>query len=161
MNIVSAARRGDLCSVQECVECGQDINATYKNERTALHWASVKKHVSMVRWLLERGADTEGWGGGFKLAVHSTHTVSQAELCKDCNTTHTTWCPDSCTGCSWMDSSVMCCMQWIPGCGDRVGTTWWAVDSRHWDVVSELLQNKADINLCDNHGNSPLHRASM
>ena len=176
MNIVSAARIGDLCAVQECEECGQDINATYKNERTALYWASVKKHVSMVRWLLERGADTEGWGWDLNLPCTVLIQAARQNSVKivmlliqhgaqiAVQDVHG-WTALSCAACNGYLDVVTELVQHGTQINlqEKNGRTslWWAVDSRHWDVVSELLQNKEDINLCDNHRNSPPHRASM
>lgn len=54
--IYTAARDGDLPTVQTLVVQGADVNAVNENGSTALHFAADKGRAEVVRFLLDRGA---------------------------------------------------------------------------------------------------------
>jgi hypothetical protein len=73
--IVDAAKNGDLKQVQEILKINPaKINATDEDNYTALHWACMRAHWDVVRYLVEKGANlqTKGDDGGTPLnwAVH-------------------------------------------------------------------------------------------
>lgn len=54
--IYTAARDGDLSTVQTLVAQGADVNAVNENGSTALHFAADKGRTEVVRFLLDHGA---------------------------------------------------------------------------------------------------------
>ena len=73
--IVEAAKNGDLLAVKSIL--AQDpskLNATDEDHYTALHWACMRAHWDVARYLIERGADVNvvGGDGGTQInwAVH-------------------------------------------------------------------------------------------
>ena len=53
----AAARGGDLAVIERMVGAGTDVNATTEYGATALSYASDKGHLSIVRFLLDKGAN--------------------------------------------------------------------------------------------------------
>ncbi|HSR52867.1 MAG TPA: PQQ-binding-like beta-propeller repeat protein [Acidobacteriota bacterium] len=53
-----AARQGDVAELERLLDEGADINAVTRYNSTALHFAADKGHLEAVRFLLEKGADT-------------------------------------------------------------------------------------------------------
>ena len=56
---LTALDAGDLNSIKELVEQGEDLNALGASNRTSLHRAAGANHVDVVKFLLEHGAHLE------------------------------------------------------------------------------------------------------
>lgn len=57
LDLVQAAGRGDLKTVQRLVENGIPVNSSDYDLRTPLHVAIGGRHVDVVKFLLDHGAD--------------------------------------------------------------------------------------------------------
>lgn len=57
--LIRAAHNGHLNTVQCLLQAGCQVNAIDLGDNTALHWASMRGHVEVVRALLAAGADKE------------------------------------------------------------------------------------------------------
>jgi ankyrin repeat protein len=55
-DLVEAAMRGDSDTVRSLLEDGADVNATYGDGSTALHWAAGNGDLELTRMLLDAGA---------------------------------------------------------------------------------------------------------
>ncbi len=55
--LIRAAHNGHLNTVQCLLQAGCQVNAIDLGDNTALHWASMRGHVEVVRALLAAGAD--------------------------------------------------------------------------------------------------------
>jgi len=74
-SIVAAAKNGDLKTVKTILEKNPSkIDVKNKNGYTALHWACMRAHWNVVKYLVEKGADLNvvGGDGGTQInwAVH-------------------------------------------------------------------------------------------
>jgi len=74
-SIVEAAKKGDLQTVKTILSKEPSkLDATDKNNYTSLHWACMRAHWDVVKYLIERGADLNvvGGDGGTQInwAVH-------------------------------------------------------------------------------------------
>ncbi|MDH5386304.1 MAG: ankyrin repeat domain-containing protein [Candidatus Aminicenantes bacterium] len=74
-SIVEAAKKGDLQTVKTILlKDPSKLDATDKNNYTSLHWACMRAHWDVVKYLIERGADLNvvGGDGGTQInwAVH-------------------------------------------------------------------------------------------
>jgi len=56
-NIIKFAEKGDLSSIQECVENGVDINSKNKHGATAFILATEAGYDTIADYLLKKGAD--------------------------------------------------------------------------------------------------------
>lgn len=56
--LIMAAHRGRTAAVKLLLELGAEVNAKDPESRTALHWAAAGDHATVVRALLDAGADT-------------------------------------------------------------------------------------------------------
>jgi len=73
--IVEAAKKGDIKTVKSILaEEPAKLNATNKEKYTALHWACMRGHWDVAKYLIEKGADLNvvGGDGGTQInwAVH-------------------------------------------------------------------------------------------
>nr|WP_223158783.1 ankyrin repeat domain-containing protein [Wolbachia endosymbiont of Pentalonia nigronervosa] len=57
LNLINAARQGNLDMVTEYVSKGVSLNAKDDNNRTPLHWAALNDHLNVVKYLISRGAN--------------------------------------------------------------------------------------------------------
>ncbi|UCG28409.1 MAG: ankyrin repeat domain-containing protein, partial [Bacteroidales bacterium] len=78
--VVEAAKTGDLETVKTILtQDPSKLNATDENNYTALHWACIRAHWNIARYLIEKGADlnVEGEDGGTQInwAVHHDNVV--------------------------------------------------------------------------------------
>ena len=64
-NGVDSALEGDLEQVQKCLTLGANVNATNEEGLTALHSSSCNGHGSIVKFLIENGADVNSVGPFF------------------------------------------------------------------------------------------------
>jgi ankyrin repeat protein len=55
--LMSLSRQGDVERVSFLLKVHAEVDAADAHGRTSLHWASLKGHASVVRLLLDRGAD--------------------------------------------------------------------------------------------------------
>ena len=55
-DLVEAAMRGDATAVRSLLDDGADVNATYGDGSTALHWAAGNGNLELTRLLLDAGA---------------------------------------------------------------------------------------------------------
>jgi len=55
--LIRAAHNGHLGCVQFLLDEGCDVDALDMGDNTALHWASMRGHVEIVKVLCARGAD--------------------------------------------------------------------------------------------------------
>jgi ankyrin repeat protein len=63
-SIVEAAKKGDLQTVETILEKDpSQLDVTDQDVYTALHWASMRAHWDVVKYLIERGADLNVVGG--------------------------------------------------------------------------------------------------
>jgi len=73
--IVEAAKNGDFQTVKSILtKDPSKLNATDQNNYTSLHWACMRAHWDVVKYLIEKGADLNfvGGDGGTQInwAVH-------------------------------------------------------------------------------------------
>ena len=57
MDLLSAARDGDLDQIISCLNAGSNINGMDESENTALMWASKKGYDEIVDYLIQSGSD--------------------------------------------------------------------------------------------------------
>lgn len=57
LDLVHAAGKGDLKTVQKLVDNGIPVTSSDYDLRTPLHVAIAGRHVDVIRYLLDRGAD--------------------------------------------------------------------------------------------------------
>jgi ankyrin repeat protein len=64
-DLIEAAKRGDLARVRTLLAADASLLAATDREfgATALHWAALKGHASVVQFLLAQGADTQARNG--------------------------------------------------------------------------------------------------
>ncbi|KAG7191283.1 palmitoyltransferase akr1 [Scheffersomyces spartinae] len=62
---MATTQTGDLDAVKELVESGgiEDVNETFSDGITALHWACINNRLSVVKYLCQNGADPNQLGG--------------------------------------------------------------------------------------------------
>lgn len=139
--LYAAATSGDVEGIRRSISAGANINApTAANDRTALHWAAQKGHLSCVEALLELGAarymrDASGLTP-LMTAVKEGHLSVCAKLIEagdDINTVH-----------------------------DETGKTLVhiAVGNHNLEIMRYLIQHNADINAKDKAGDTPISLAA-
>ena len=71
-DLVEAAMRGDATAVRSLLDNGADVNATYGDGSTALHWAAGNGNLELTRLLLDAGARVDATTriGPHDLPVH-------------------------------------------------------------------------------------------
>lgn len=55
--LIRAAHNGHFSTVRFLAEKGANVNAIDMGDNTALHWASMRGHVEIVKYLLQSGGD--------------------------------------------------------------------------------------------------------
>ncbi|KAH9292452.1 hypothetical protein KI387_042362 [Taxus chinensis] len=75
-----AARRGDVRSVQRCLEQGAAINGKDQHGWTALHRAAFKGWLEIVKALVDKGADLDGRDDEGYTALHCAAESGHMEL---------------------------------------------------------------------------------
>ena len=127
---------------------GAVVDVQGRNKFTALYVVSYHGQVDIMRWLLDRGADTSARSGYYATplieAAFSMHPEAVQVLLEHNADTN------SCdVGGQTPLNSVFECR------GDRRDQKGKLVE-----IVRRLLEHGADPNICDNHHRTPLHRAS-
>ncbi|XP_052064868.1 palmitoyltransferase ZDHHC17-like [Mytilus californianus] len=61
--IVKAVQYGAFGRVQELVEGGYDVNEMDKENVSLLHWASINNRIDIIRYLIDKGAVVDRFGG--------------------------------------------------------------------------------------------------
>ncbi|RKO83431.1 hypothetical protein BDK51DRAFT_19673, partial [Blyttiomyces helicus] len=71
-----AAQKGFLARVTELIESG-NVTATHRDAEdcTALHWAAINNHLPVAKYLVDRGADIDAFGG--ELLATPTHWAAR------------------------------------------------------------------------------------
>ena len=68
---VVAAAKGDLKSIQSCLDVGWDVNAKDNTGDTALHYSAQKGKVDVIEALIKAGADVNAKKNDGETALHS------------------------------------------------------------------------------------------
>ena len=61
-----AAKKGDIKKVKSLLEAGVDLNLPDRKGATALHWASLKNHFEVVKFLLVKKLNLRKKSESFK-----------------------------------------------------------------------------------------------
>lgn len=79
--LLKASENGDFFKVDKLINKGANVNA-YKNQYTALHWASKRGNVEMVNLLLEKGADVNAKSKALWTPLHSASFNNNEKVVK-------------------------------------------------------------------------------
>src|SRR3712207_5168927 len=83
MDLLEAAREGDLVSLRALLDAGADVNAADENGYTPLMEAAHAPHPEAVRLLLAAGADLEARNRLGSTALHSAAMeAGEQEACR-------------------------------------------------------------------------------
>ncbi len=146
LDIWLASRKGMFAEVQQFVHHGIDVNAERRGKITPLHEASEAGHLLVVEWLLGKGADLNartmsnpgdrGSYSALHLAVESGHYDVAKRL----------------LACGSRVNAKM---------SDGATALLLATEVARRDLVDLLIENGADVTLCDQMGASPLSAALL
>ena len=78
--LITASQNGDIETLTKLFEKGAYVNATDKNGRTALHWASYSKNLDSVNALLDKGAYIDAKDQDGKTALHWAAYVGYLDI---------------------------------------------------------------------------------
>ncbi len=141
LDVWLTARNGMLAELQQFVNHGVDVNAEKRGKITPLHEASEAGHLLVVEWLLGKGADLNartmanpGERGSYSplhLAVESGHYDVAKRLL---------------TSGSRVNAKM----------SDGATALLVATEYERRDLVDLLMENGADVTLCDQMGARPL-----
>ena len=127
---------------------GAVVDVQGRNQYTLLYVASYHGQVDIMRWLLDRGADTSARSGYYAIplseAAFSKH-LEAVQILLEYNADTNMRGVDGRTP---LNSAFECR-------GDRRDQMGKLVE-----IIRRLLEHGADPNICDNHHRTPLHRAS-
>ncbi len=147
----NAIENGNLAQVEHLISQGVKINATGGSGKTPLHYAVSKKHASVVKYLLSKGANSNA-------QTIRTYTI-QLGLTSRAKSTP-------------LHFAVML------GCKDIVGLLvaanadvdktdskgWtplhWAAKYKYFEIMVLLLSKGANVNARTKNGKTPLHKAA-
>ena len=138
-DIHDAAREGDLNKVQQLVEREfVSVNAKDNTGETPLHWASRKGHMSVVKYLLGKGADIHVKNNHGNIPLHCTSWYGHLPVVK-----------------FLVRKGADIHAQ------NKYGSTplHIACPNGHTAVVKFLVRKGADIHAQDDEGSTPLHLA--
>ena len=76
------ATRGEVEAVKRLLDSGADVDATNKDNLTALHMVAFMDRADVVTALLEHGADAEAQEKNGVTALHVAAQVGQADVAK-------------------------------------------------------------------------------
>jgi ankyrin repeat protein len=139
--LIRAAQNGHLDIVKALLEKGADVNLKDNLGHTALTSAAQNGHLDIVKALLEKGADVnlkdKNGDNALMCAEKTPHLLVMIELIKkhisaELNATKINGTP----------------------------LIIWAVEYGRLDIVKELLEKGADVNLKDKYGHTALIRAA-
>jgi ankyrin repeat protein len=158
-DLIAAAEKGDIATVQALLAKGVDVNAKDKDGRTALMLASWKGQVEVVKELLAKSADAnakDNYGGtALMFAAQEDHTETvQALLSKGADV-------------NAADKEGNTPLHYAAATGNLVITNWVgpylfeAVTHGNKTTIDLLLANGANVNAKSKDGYTPLHRASV
>ncbi|WP_341815922.1 ankyrin repeat domain-containing protein [Wolbachia endosymbiont (group B) of Idaea biselata] len=126
-----------LPGVQLLIEIGVNVNQYDKHDMNLLHYAAIDGRLSIIEYLIKKGADVNACGGKYDVkplhyAAMNGHLNIVEKLIEE-------------------GANVNAC--------DKCGTSplHYAAMRGHFDVVVHLVENKADINLYDECSKKPLH----
>ena len=138
MDLIDAAKNGDINKVRVLLDLGEDPNITNDYGLTSLIWASMRGYIDIVRLLLDNGADpniTNGNTALMKSSYNGHIDIVESLLRHGAD----------------------------PNITNNVGETalMKTVQKGHIDIVESLLRRGADPNIRDNNGETALIRASI
>ena len=136
--LLQAAKIGNIKRTENLIKHGAKINATNKNDETALYLATKYNHVKAVQLLLDNGADANARNNNGSTALHRAvcnNNVKIVQLLLD----------------NGADVNAR----------NNNGSTALqrAVDNKHVEIVQLLLSKGADVNAKDNSGRIILNNA--
>jgi ankyrin repeat protein len=139
MDLIAAARSGQLKVVRRLVTLGADVNVQNDRGQRPLHWSVVNGHVDVMWTLVEMGADVEAKAADGRTPLHYAAHYGRLEVVNTVVALEADVHAQSATGWSALH---------------------WAARSGHVEVVRALLQRGADVHAKSCLGNTPLHLAS-
>ncbi|NYZ76957.1 ankyrin repeat domain-containing protein [Candidatus Micrarchaeota archaeon] len=185
LDLIEAAKKGDLEGVKKAHEQGADLNAKdmhsyfmYAHGWTPMLYAVKNKHAEVIEYLLENGVDINDNAGGptpLMVAVYSDEKEKEGEIdivrfviSKNADVNATS------------DNGITAPMgaaiygRWdaymalvqngaktpVKSTSHGDSTLLLAVEKDRWDIVELALATGADINVQDNYGVTPLMKAA-
>ncbi|KAJ3026922.1 palmitoyltransferase akr1 [Rhizophlyctis rosea] len=174
LDIFQAAQRGILERVTGLVESGEATPVDRDKENcTALHWAAINNHLTIARFLIDRGAEVDAFGG--ELMATPLHWASRSghvqmvdylrkkgadPSLKD-NQGYNALHLAAHAGHTMMISYLLASGMDID-VGDNMGRTalmWSAYQGVSEDGMEELLKENASLEIVDQTGYTALHWA--
>ena len=135
-----AACRGHRAVVELLIETKNvKVDSVARYNRTALHWASLKGHIKVVKLLLKKGADVNVVAESRQTPLHEASGNGHVEIVELLLKKGT-------------DINVANNYRQTP--------LHLASENRHVEVVKLLLEKWADVNMADDYRQTPLHLAS-
>ncbi|SLM48078.1 protein of unknown function [Nitrospira japonica] len=161
-----AASNGALEAIQVLNELGADANESTKDGWKAVHYAARENHPAVIRILREIGADLDASLPNQATALHIAAHNGHMDVVKCLFESHVNVDAPALNSC-WSDTEKaktrINYRQDKKKCGDISEFDWtplhFAVASGHDEVVSYLLEARANPNLPSGSGETPLHFA--
>jgi ankyrin repeat protein len=174
-DVHEAAKTGDLQKVQELIKADPDaVNLKDNSGRTPLHWAARNDHLSVVRFLVENGADVNAednrgiiplyysvWlGENYEIAECLVNSGADVNFKRDNDT--------SLLYLVSRDGREKIAELLIKNGADlnhqdAVGKTplYISVEHKYRNIVELLMKNGAKISIKDSFGRTPLHQSAI
>lgn len=143
--LMLAAKNGKTAAVLILLGAGADINAMALDSNTALRFAAMAGHVDTVQMLLARGATfdksrPEGASALTHAAANGHYKVAKALLVAGADPNRFILAKPDISRKSYTPLAA-------------------AANAKHISIIELLLQYKADVNVCSDLGEAPLHCA--